>query len=121
MDVLLDWLKPIIYFSIFTTVLLQLLPGTKYKKYIQFFVGLLMIVLVMGPLLTLIGEEDISKKVFAKDFYQETTVDLEKEIKEWETQTSAYYEMVIEKGISEEGSDDEAMNKEDLRELGPVK
>lgn len=102
MDVIFDWVKPIIYFSIFLTVLLQFLPNEKYKKYIHFFAGLLMIVLVMRPVLNLFGEEDFSKKVFSESFYQEQSEEIDLNLEDLENAASSYYEELIEENSVED-------------------
>lgn len=102
MDTILNWVKPIIYFSIFITVMLQLLPGEKYTKYIRFFAGLLMIVLVMRPVLNLFGEGDFSEKIFNESFYQEQSAEIDLDIEEMEEQSQAYYEKLIEESLMEE-------------------
>lgn len=101
MDAVLSWMKPIIYFSIFLTVLLQLLPNEKYKKYIRFFAGLLMIVLVLRPVLNLFGTEDLSEKIFSESFYQEQSEEIELDMGDLEDAASAYYESLLEENISE--------------------
>lgn len=61
---MVEWIRPIIYFSIFSTILLQLLPTTNYKKYIRFFIGLLMILFVTEPLLDFFSGENMTEQIF---------------------------------------------------------
>ena len=102
MDVIYEWVRPIIYFSLFITILLQILPSDKYMKYIRFFVGLLMIVLVMSPLLNLFSKEDISEQIFDGEFYQEQEEKMDIDFEELERQSKVYYEKVIEESLAEE-------------------
>lgn len=102
METILNWIKPIIYFSIFITVMLHLLPGEKYTKYIRFFAGLLMIVLVMRPVLNLFGNGDFSEQIFSQDFYQEQSEEIALDIESMENNTAAYYESVIEESLKEQ-------------------
>lgn len=105
MDAILDWVKPIIYFSIFITILMQILPGDKYKKYIRFFAGLLMIVLVMNPILNLFRQDDISAQIFSEEFFQDQEDAVGIEIEELEESANEYYEKIIEESMSEEAEE----------------
>lgn len=102
METILNWIKPIIYFSIFITVMIHLLPGEKYTKYIRFFAGLLMIVLVLRPVLNLFSNGDFSEQIFSQDFYQEQSEKIALDIGAMEENVTDYYETVIEESI--EGS-----------------
>lgn len=44
-----SWIKNIVCFLCIINIFLQILPGKNYKKYVRFFGGLLLIVIVMGP------------------------------------------------------------------------
>ena len=111
MDIILNWVKPIIYFSIFITVMLQLLPGEKYTKYIRFFAGLLMIVLVIRPVLNLFEEGDFSEKIFDEAFYQEQTAEVELDLEEMEEHSRIYYEKLIEESLIEESETSDSENE----------
>lgn len=50
MDYILSWIKNIVYFFIFTTIIYNVLPNGSYKKYIKLFVGIVMIIFIMYPL-----------------------------------------------------------------------
>lgn len=68
METVFSWVRSILYFSIFATVLFQFLPGSAYKKYVQFFAGMLMILLVCRPILHLLGEEAALEQILADIF-----------------------------------------------------
>lgn len=95
MDAILGWIKSIVYFSVFLTVLLQLLPNEKYKKYIRFFAGLLMMLLVLKPVFSLF-DTDVSKDVFSDEFYQEQSEEIELDMKELEEGGYHYYEQMFQ-------------------------
>ena len=50
MTEILSWVRQMICLSVFLVVLLQLLPGGNYRKYVCFFAGLLFVVAVAAPL-----------------------------------------------------------------------
>lgn len=45
-----EWIRGITYYLIFITVAVNLLPDKKYEKYIRFFSGMVLILLVLKPL-----------------------------------------------------------------------
>ncbi|MFT4107958.1 MAG: stage III sporulation protein AF [Lacrimispora sp.] len=49
MENLFEWIRNIAYYLIFITVVSNLLPNKKYEKYIRFFAGMVLILLVLKP------------------------------------------------------------------------
>ncbi len=49
MEELFQWIRNITYYLIFITVVINLLPDKKYEKYIKFFAGMVLILLVLKP------------------------------------------------------------------------
>ena len=50
MKVVYQWISSILCFLIFITMVIALLPAKKYEKYIRFFTGMMLILLVISPL-----------------------------------------------------------------------
>lgn len=53
-----EWLKNLAYYVILVTALFHMIPGEVYQKYIRFFTGLVMVVLLLSPILQLFQEQD---------------------------------------------------------------
>lgn len=53
-----EWLKDLAYYVILVTVISHMIPGEVYQKYIRFFTGLVMVVLLLSPVLWLFQEQD---------------------------------------------------------------
>ena len=45
-----NWVKDIVFYMIFVTMVMNLLPDPKYEKYLRLFAGAVMILLAFGPL-----------------------------------------------------------------------
>lgn len=56
---LIHWVQKIIFLAMFLTMLLHILPGEKWKKYISFFAGLIFVTALIQPLGSLLGQEDL--------------------------------------------------------------
>ncbi len=50
MEELFEWIRNITYYLIFITVAMNLLPDKKYEKYLKFFAGMVLILLVLKPI-----------------------------------------------------------------------
>ncbi len=58
MKVVYQWISSILCFLIFITMVIALLPAKKYEKYIRFFTGMMLILLVISPLTKGLRQED---------------------------------------------------------------
>jgi stage III sporulation protein AF len=87
-EALYDWMKNIIVFMIISTVILNLLGKSNYKKYVGLITGLILVLLVIGPVLSLTGK--ISYFDFSMDSYGSLVEaqDLSKEMFEMEKQST---------------------------------
>lgn len=45
-----EWLENISYYFVLTAVVIHLLPGDNYRKYVRFYLGLVLISIILGPL-----------------------------------------------------------------------
>ncbi len=62
-----DWIKSIVIFTIFSSLVMFLLPDEKYRKYIRTAIGFVMVLIVINPILTL---SDLSDYLSFDYFYQ---------------------------------------------------
>lgn len=79
MEFLYEWTKNLAFYMIVVTMVIQIVPGEGYKKYVRFFVGLILIIMLAQPILKLLGmqEEFVS-------FYNKAKRQQEKLEREWE-------------------------------------
>ena len=111
MDRIWDWIRTLLYFGLFLTILMQLLPHGKYKKYVRFFAGMIFLILVLGPVFELFSDGDILKSAVEKLEYQQEqeTVDMDfsymeqKQQEYYRKQTLASAEKLIAEEADKEG------------------
>lgn len=53
------WMQNIVFYLVIVTAVLEVLPGGNYQKYIRFFTGLVLMVLLLTPIMNLAGAEEI--------------------------------------------------------------
>ena len=71
MGYIYSWVKNLVCFYILLTVVLHLLPKENYQKYVRFFSGMLLTILVISPILSLMGNEEvIREKINQAEFFQ---------------------------------------------------
>lgn len=71
MGYIYSWVKNLVCFYILLTVVLHLLPKENYQKYVRFFSGMLLTILVISPILSLMdNEEVIREKINQEAFFQ---------------------------------------------------
>lgn len=101
MEFVLNWIKRLLYFSVFLTVFMQLLPGESYKKYVRFFAGILLIILAVNPILTFLSKEDFADEILETMAVSEEKVDMELDVDElWQAQQK-YYRRQAEKSVED--------------------
>ncbi len=54
-EYLYEWLQNISYYLILVTAVTYVLPSNSYRKYIRFFTGLVLIIMLLNPILNLFG------------------------------------------------------------------
>ncbi len=75
MDVLLGMVRNVCAFVLLTTVVNNLMQGSVYRKYIRFFVGIVMLILVINPVMSLLSmdvsfKDNISKYIEDAERYE---------------------------------------------------
>lgn len=87
-EYLYEWIRNIAYYMVLVTAVMQIIPNHDYKKYIRFFTGMVLILLLMTPVLKLFGMEQKFSELYEGKKYEE-------EIKEIEDSTQYLEELDI--------------------------
>lgn len=69
-DYIYQWIRNLAFYLVLTTAVIQVIPGSDYKKYIRFFTGLVLIIMLMTPVLKLFGMEESLKDYYDYAKYQ---------------------------------------------------
>ncbi len=59
LDLVYEWLQNMVFFLLLAGVILDALPGNSYRKYVRFFAGMIVVLLLISPLLKLGGLADV--------------------------------------------------------------
>lgn len=72
MGYIYNWVKNLVCFYLLLTVVQHLLPQKNYQKYVRFFSGMLLTILVVSPVLSLLGSEELLRqKISQMEFFQD--------------------------------------------------
>ena len=92
---LYEWIRNVAFYIVIITAVIQILPNKTYKKYIHFFTGLVLILLLMTPVLKILGMDNLSNPLQqGKEF--------EQKMKEIEKETEYLNEVRLEDYLEEE-------------------
>lgn len=75
-----NWVKDIVFYMIFVTMVMNLLPDPKYEKYLRLFAGAVLILLAFGPLARLTGMETAMAGMFEKITFKNDVRTLKEEL-----------------------------------------
>lgn len=64
------WMRNLAYYFIFMTAVLNLLPDDRYRKYVRSFLGMLLILVVIDPLLSLGDFKGRLEEIFQRENYR---------------------------------------------------
>ena len=106
---LYEWVQNIAYYMILVTVVVQVIPKSGYKKYIRFFTGLLLILLMCEPILKVAGMEDSFMELYHKTSYEQEQKEMEEKTKfleDAEIPSSVYNSLKERENIQEDTGDD---------------
>ena len=78
-DYIYEWIQNLAFYLVIVTAVLQIIPGKGYKKYVQFFSGMVMILLMLTPILKLTGIETRFYDLYHSQEYEMERKEIEKQ------------------------------------------
>ena len=94
-EAIYSWIKCLAIFYILLTMLIHLVPTGKYQRYVRFFMGLLLMVMLITPMLSILEKAKTLPESFSSLYQQEEkkrlTLDMEN-----------LQKSLLEKGVEEQ-------------------
>lgn len=84
MDAIYDWVRNIVYYLIFMTIITNLLPAGKYEKYLRLFAGCILILLVLKPLTGSLRMEEKINAIFRSISFENEAGELKGQLDDME-------------------------------------
>ena len=66
-----QWIMNISFYMIMVTAILHIVPNSEYKRYIRFFTGLVLAVMLADPFLKMLGAGDLWENLYESPAYRE--------------------------------------------------
>ena len=85
-DFLYEWIQNIAFYMVLVTAVMHMIPNPDYKKYIRFFTGLVLILLIVTPILKIFGTDYHMVDLGDYQEYQKQLEEKMEEIGEIETE-----------------------------------
>ena len=96
------WVEDIAFYSVLLVLVMHVLPAGEQKKYVRFFMGLLFMLLVFGPILRWTGQEQQVTDLFLRTGYEQELEEFLQEQRRLERDMEAYTQELLEKVSREE-------------------
>ena len=94
-----NWVKDIVFYMIFVTMVMNLLPDPKYEKYLRLFAGAVMILLAFGPLARITGMETAIAGMFEKIIFEDDVRTLKEVLGHENLDTTMIYTHVVDQNL----------------------
>lgn len=76
-DYIYQWLQNLAFYMILVTAVIQVLPDNSYQKYIRFFCGLILVILLASPVMKILGMEENLSEIYQSAEYEQAQKDME--------------------------------------------
>lgn len=77
LDYIYQWVENIAFYLVLFNVVMQMIPNNQYKKYVQFFSGLILVLLLINPILKIFGMEKSMTEIYEKSMYEQKIDEIE--------------------------------------------
>ena len=95
------WIQDIAFYTILMEVVLHVLPEQGLKKYLQFFMGIVLIILVISPVLSAAGLEGQLDEAYARQTYDQELQEFQRRQQMIEESYESRLEERVEKAAEE--------------------
>ena len=65
-----QWIENIAFYLVVITAVIQLVPNNSYKKYIRFFTGLILVILLANPIMKIFQIEETFEAFYEEADYE---------------------------------------------------
>lgn len=76
-DVIFQWIQNLVFFLVIVTAVLEMLPQKSYHKYVRFYTGMVLILLLASPILKLFGAENLFRDNLKEEEYEQMLREME--------------------------------------------
>ncbi len=111
-ETIFGWIQDIAFYTLLMEVVLHVLPEQEQKKYLQFFMGIVLIILVISPALSAAGLDQQLDESYVRQTYDQELQEFQERQKEIEEE----YERRLEERVEEAAGELEELEQEGERQ-----
>ena len=78
LEYIYEWIRRLAYYTVLMTAIMQIIPNKGYKKYIQFYMGLVIVLMLCSPIIKIFGMEEQFFTLYQAQEYKLELKELEK-------------------------------------------
>lgn len=67
LDYIYQWIENLAFYLVIIVAVIQMVPGENYKKYIRFFAGMILILMLAGPVFKVFGAWEFHNQEYHKE------------------------------------------------------
>lgn len=98
-----DWIRNLAFYIVLVTMILQMLPDSVYKKYIRFFTGLVLILMLAEPILSGFHMKSDFEQLFRSVQYRQSAQEIRRAAEYFRQAEEGYLEQ--ESGVDNKDSE----------------
>lgn len=107
-ELLYGWIRDIAFYTLLMTVVLHVLPEKSQRKYLQFFMGIVLIILVISPVLSFTGLNRQLDELYTRQTFDEEL----QRFREQQEEIEDRYQRRLEEKLREVQAESEEMEQE---------
>ena len=102
MQTLTDWIRSILILYFLMMIILYFTAGESYKKFIRFFMGLVLALTILRPVLSLLGKEDALRERIAYESFRQSMEEAQFDFGQMEETENEVYRRQYERALEEQ-------------------
>ena len=102
MQTLIDWIRSILILYFLMMIVLYFAAGESYKKFIRFFMGLVLALTVLRPLLAVFGKEEALQEKITYEAFRQSMEEARFDFGQMEEAENEVYRRQYERGLEEQ-------------------
>lgn len=100
MQTLVDWIRCVLILYFLMMIILYFAAGESYKKFIRFFMGLVLALTLMRPAMALLGKEEMLREGIAYESFQQHMEEMQLDFGRMEDAEHEVYQRQYEQALS---------------------
>ena len=117
MQTLIDWIRSVLILYFLMLIILYFAAGESYKKFIRFFMGLVLALTLLRPVLTLFGKEEMLQEGIAYESFRQRMEEAQLDFGRMEDAEHELYRRQYEQALSAQFFEDAKEQLLDIEDI----